>query len=89
MQNLFLIYLILINLITFVLMGVDKKKARNNQWRISENTLWFCALLFGAIGVWLGMKIFHHKTKHTSFKIGIPILILLELIALYYIRPFL
>lgn len=66
------IYFIAINIITFLVYGIDKWKAKRNHWRISEYTLLMLALIGGVIGAWIGMKIFHHKTKHKKFKFGIP-----------------
>jgi uncharacterized membrane protein YsdA (DUF1294 family) len=71
-------YLIVVNIIGFVLMGADKRKARRQEWRISEKTLWITIFIGGSIGSYLGMKQFHHKTKHTSFKMGVPLVIVLQ-----------
>jgi len=74
--------LIAINLFGLVLVGYDKKKAINNGWRIPEKNLFMIALLGGATGVFLGMKLFRHKTKHYSFIIGIPLLMGLNIFCL-------
>ena len=66
------VYLIVINLIGFVVMGVDKKRAERKAWCISEASLFAVALLGGALGCTLGMKHFRHKTKHWYFKYGMP-----------------
>lgn len=75
--KLLICYYIAINIVLFVLMAVDKVKARRNEWRIKEATLFICALLGGGIGGFLGMKLFHHKTKkwyfHVIYAIGIVI----------------
>lgn len=63
-------------------MGIDKFKARRGLWRIPEKTLFLSALLGGAMGSILGMKLFRHKTKHRSFTIGMPCLFLLNVAAL-------
>ncbi|MEG7333665.1 DUF1294 domain-containing protein [Bacillus sp. 0102A] len=83
------VYLVLINLCGFWVMGADKRKAQQHKWRISEDRLWLIAIVFGAFGVWLGMQTFRHKTKHVSFKYGVPLLLLIEavLIGIYY-SPF-
>ena len=67
-------YLIGINLISFILMGIDKRRAREKKYRISEQTLWLWAIIGGALGGTVGMFYFRHKTKHLNFKIGFPIL---------------
>ena len=74
------IYLIGINCLSLLLMGLDKLKALRNNYRISEKTLIFIALIGGAIGIILGMLIFHHKTKKILFKVGIPIIIMIQII---------
>nr|WP_106496954.1 DUF1294 domain-containing protein [Lentibacillus sp. Marseille-P4043] len=68
----------IINVFGFGLMGLDKQKARKHQWRISEKMLWLTIIIGGSIGSYLGMKLFHHKTKHLSFKLGVPIFIVLH-----------
>jgi uncharacterized membrane protein YsdA (DUF1294 family) len=78
-------YLIIINLVGLIIMKVDKQKAIKHQYRISEKTLWIIAIIGGAVGTTLGMNLFRHKTKHLSFKIGFPILAIIEtLLLLYY-----
>lgn len=67
MQEL-LICLLVINVITFVVYGIDKLKAKKHWWRISEATLLLLAAAGGSIGAWLGMKVWHHKTMHKKFK---------------------
>lgn len=77
-------YLIAVNLFTFCLYGIDKSKARKNQWRISEFQLIFWAIVGGSIGAWAGMQFWHHKTKHVKFRIGIPVIILIQLLLLFF-----
>ena len=74
------IYYIVINLIGFILMGVDKKRAIRGAWRISEASLFLTALLGGALGCTLGMKYFRHKTKHWYFKYGMPAVCLVQVL---------
>ena len=81
----FLHALITWNLITFLLMGIDKHQAINKKWRISEKTLFVFTFLLGGVGVLLGMFLFRHKTKHWSFKILVPISILINLIVVIFI----
>ena len=75
----FLIYLLLINAAGFVIMFVDKWKARKNRWRIPEATLMTVAALGGSIGSLLGMYTFRHKTLHLKFVIGIPAILVLQI----------
>lgn len=76
----FICYLLLINFIAFFLMGIDKSKARHKKWRIPEKTLFLSAILGGSIGSILGMQLFHHKTRHTSFVIGMPCILILQIL---------
>ena len=71
-----MIYLVIINVLGFLIMGLDKAKAKKQKYRISENTLLFVALIGGSLGSYLGMYCFHHKTKHMKFYIGIPLKII-------------
>lgn len=71
-----LIYLAFINIITFVVYGIDKLKARHGKWRISEQTLLLLAVAGGSIGAFMGMKVWHHKTLHRKFSYGIPAIII-------------
>lgn len=80
-----LYYLLAINLLGLVVMGADKSKAARHKWRISENSIFFIALIGGASGVGLGMLVFHHKTKHFKFTVGIPVFIILNAVVLWYI----
>ena len=78
-------YLILVNLIAFTVFGADKLKAKKNAWRVPEKTLFLLALLGGGLGAFLGMKIFHHKTKHWYFQVFIPLIMVVEAAALVYL----
>lgn len=75
-----LIYLAATNVVTFLIYGIDKYKARKKKWRITETALLLLAVIGGSIGAWLGMKVWHHKTKHKKFKYGIPAIIILQVI---------
>lgn len=72
------IYLILINLTAFIMYGVDKQKAVRHKWRIPERALIGIAVFGGSLGALLGMKVFHHKTKHKKFSIGVPLIITVQ-----------
>lgn len=70
-------YLLTINLITFIIYGIDKYKSIKHKYRISENTLIILAILGGPLGSFFGMILFHHKTKKKKFIITIPIILLI------------
>ena len=76
-----LVYLFLINAAGFMLMLADKRKARKKLWRIPEATLLLVAVFGGSIGSLLGMYMFRHKTKHLKFTVGIPVILVLQIIA--------
>ena len=80
------LYLTAVNLAAFALMGADKQRARQGRWRISEKALFLPALLGGALGGVLGMRIFRHKTRHWYFRFGYPLLLLLQAGALLWLR---
>lgn len=81
-----MILIFIMNIVGFVMMKVDKNRAIKHQYRISEGTLWLVAILFGAIGMTLGMKVYRHKTKHFQFKVGLPLLSIIEIVLLLYIK---
>ena len=76
------LYLLAVNLAAFALMGADKGRACRGAWRVPERTLFLPALLGGALGGTLGMRVFHHKTRHWYFRWGFPLLLALQLAAL-------
>lgn len=75
---LIIIYLVSINCISFIVMGVDKHKARKRAWRIPESTLFVLALIGGSLGSILGMHLFHHKTRHWYFLYGMPAILIIQ-----------
>lgn len=83
-----MIYLVIINVLGFLIMGLDKAKAKKQKYRISENTLLFVALIGGSLGSYLGMYCFHHKTKHVKFYIGIPLILFIQILiyCFYFIQ---
>ena len=85
MMRYIFIWMAFASIIGFLLMGIDKSKAKRGVWRIPEKTLLGTAFLGGGAGVWLGMEIFHHKTKHWYFKYGVPAIALLEFIGVCYV----
>lgn len=78
--NNILIYIVLINLIGFLTMFFDKKKAEKGKWRTPENTIFFITLLGGGIGTISGMYVFRHKTKKLKFTLGLPSILIAEII---------
>lgn len=74
------IYLIVMNVIAFFAFGWDKRKAKKGDWRISEKQLLYFVLLGGSVGALVGMKIFHHKTRKKKFSLGIPLLLILQVV---------
>lgn len=85
MNEIIFYYLAIINVITFIVYGIDKLKAKKSRWRISEATLLLLAVLGGSIGAWFGIKVWHHKTLHKKFKYGIPLTIIVQiLISVYF-----
>ena len=75
-----LVYLLVINLMAFSMMGIDKRRARRGQWRLSEASLFLSAILGGSIGAIAGMQLFRHKTRHWYFQFGMPAILILQLI---------
>ena len=78
-------YLVLINIIAFMLMGIDKSKAKRHQWRIPEKTLFLSALLFGSIGANLGMWVFRHKTRHIQFIVLMPLILIVQAVIIAFL----
>ena len=83
--NIVLIYLIAINIVTFVVFGIDKYKAHKGKWRIPEATLLWLAVFGGSVGAILGMRVWHHKTRHKKFKYGVPAIILFQIALIAYL----
>ena len=78
------VYLLAINVVTFLMYGFDKWKARKAKWRIREASLLLLAVLGGSIGAWLGMGVWHHKTQHKKFRYGVPAIIIVQLAIIVY-----
>ncbi len=79
-----IIYLVAINIIAFIMYGVDKWKAKNNKWRIPEKTLIGIALIGGSIGALAGMMVWRHKTQHPKFYIGVPAILIIQIALVIY-----
>ena len=78
-----IVYVFMMNLVSFSLMGIDKYKAKKKAWRIPEATLFLFAIFGGSIGSILGMFLFHHKTRHWYFLFGLPLILILQLVCIY------
>ena len=77
-QTILIYYFLAVNIIAFIVYGIDKLKARKNLWRIPEATLLLLAVIGGSIGAWMGMYVWHHKTMHLKFKYGVPIILVAQ-----------
>ena len=75
----------IINIIGLIIMGLDKMKAKSCAWRIPEDNLLLIALLGGSVGIFLGIKIFRHKTRHIKFSVGVPSIILLQIVVILWL----
>lgn len=80
------IYIAIINLVGFACMGMDKKKAKQKKWRIPEKNLFLVAAIGGSVGIMIGMYVYHHKTKHLTFTIGIPIIFIIQIVVGIYLN---
>lgn len=78
--TLILVYLVVINLISFAAMGVDKARARKRSWRIPESTLFVLAIIGGSVGSIVGMHLFRHKTLHWYFVYGMPAILIIQIL---------
>ena len=85
MENALLYYIIVVNIVTFLVYGIDKWKAKQGSWRISEATLLMLAVIGGSIGALLGMKVWRHKTQHKKFKYGLPLILIIQIILIGYL----
>lgn len=81
----FVIYLLIINVVALIAYAIDKFKAQHNRWRIPEATLIIMAFLGGALGAFLGMYLFRHKTKHWKFRILVPLALVLWIAAIVFL----
>ena len=84
-EKIIISYVIVINVITLMMYGIDKWKAKHSKWRIPEATLLIMAAVGGSIGAWTGIKLFHHKTLHKKFKYGVPAILILQLTIIVFI----
>lgn len=80
--QIFIVYIIVMNIVGFAIMGYDKHQAKVHKWRVPELRLFLVSLIGGSIGTWSGMYFYRHKTKHWYFAIGMPLIAILHLILL-------
>ncbi len=85
MSKLLIIYFLFINMAGLLVMGIDKRKAIKGAWRIPEKTLFLFSIIGGSIGTLSGMYLFHHKTKHWYFVIGMPLILIMQLVIIFLI----
>ena len=85
MEKIFIIYIVLINIITFSVFGIDKLKAIKNKWRIPEKVLFILSIIGGSFGGLAGMYAFRHKTQKPVFKFGIPAVLIVQIVLVYLI----
>ena len=85
MIDMILLFILLMSISAFCLMGYDKAQAKKNGQRIPERTLWTFAIFGGGIGAYLGMRVFHHKTKHTNFRVGFLMLLLMYMFLIFWL----
>ena len=81
-----LYYLAVINAVTFLVYGIDKLRAKRGAWRIPEKTLFLLPIIGGSVGAIAGMKVFHHKTKHWYFKYGLPLILILQIALVVWLK---
>lgn len=77
-------YLVILNVLTFLLYGIDKWKAKRSRWRIPESALLGMAAVGGSVGAWLGMRVWHHKTQHKKFRYGVPAILVAQIVLLVW-----
>lgn len=89
LYKILIVYLCVINLVTFFVYGLDKLKAKRDKWRIPERVLFLLAVFGGTVGAFLGMSIFHHKTQKWKFKLGIPLIFAVQIaLVIYFVYVF-
>ena len=81
MKMMLIYYLLAVNVLTFIVYGVDKWKARRGHWRVPEASLLGLAALGGSVGAWLAMQLLRHKTQKKKFRYGVPVLFVLQVAA--------
>jgi uncharacterized membrane protein YsdA (DUF1294 family) len=77
--------ILIVNVLAFLLYGIDKWKAKRSRWRIPESALLGMAAVGGSVGAWLGMHVWHHKTQHKKFRYGVPAILVAQIVMLVWI----
>ena len=85
LKAIIIFYLVIININTFFLYGIDKWKAQRSRWRVPESVLLGMAAIGGSVGAWLGMQVWRHKTQHAKFRFGVPIILIVQVALLVWI----
>ena len=85
MTGMLLFFIFSINVVTFIVYGIDKLRAKKGMWRIPETTLLLLAIVGGSIGAWCGVKVWHHKTLHKKFRYGIPLIMATQIVLCLYL----
>ena len=85
MENIIVTYFVAVNLIGLAAMAIDKSKAKRHAWRIPEKTLFLISIVGGSVGTWAGMYLFHHKTKHWYFVIGMPLILIVQVVIVSFL----
>ena len=81
-----IIYFVVVNFLSILMFFIDKKKAEKNLWRISEKALILVSILGGSVGALIGMYTFRHKTKKLKFTVGIPVILILQIVLIIYLN---
>lgn len=76
--------ILIVNVLTFLLYGIDKWKAKRSRWRIPESALLGMAAVGGSVGAWLGMRVWRHKTQHKKFRYGVPAILVAQIVLLVW-----
>ena len=83
--QIFIIYILLINIVAIIITGYDKLCAQNRKWRVKERTLMLISMLGGSMGMYITMQLIRHKTRHLKFMLGIPLIIILQIILICFV----
>lgn len=82
MNTVAIYYALIINAVTFIVYGIDKRKAQRGRWRVPESVLLLLAVVGGSVGALIGMSLWHHKTQHAKFKYGVPFILIVQIVVI-------